>query len=140
MNKTELKDGTRIYYSLTQKRSLQEMQVGSQGQKIPWRRKWQLTLVFLPGKSHRQRSLQSRVMGSQWVRQDWMTEHVHTSARAHVYIHTHTHTHTHLFKQCLHPILYLTFPFRTPIIHGLDLFILYPYLFILILCSFIFPV
>ena len=25
--------------------------------KIPWRRKWQGTLVFLPGKSHRQRSL-----------------------------------------------------------------------------------
>ena len=28
--------------------------------KIPWRRKWQLTLVFLPGKSHGQRSY------SQW--------------------------------------------------------------------------
>ena len=26
--------------------------------KIPWRRAWQLTLVFLPGKSHGQRSLQ----------------------------------------------------------------------------------
>ena len=25
--------------------------------KIPWRRKWQPTPVFLPGKSHRQRSL-----------------------------------------------------------------------------------
>ena len=25
--------------------------------KIPWRRKWQSTLVFLPGKSHEQRSL-----------------------------------------------------------------------------------
>jgi len=25
--------------------------------KIPWRRKWQLTLVFLPGESHEQRSL-----------------------------------------------------------------------------------
>ena len=25
--------------------------------KIPWRRKWQLTPVFLPGESHRQRSL-----------------------------------------------------------------------------------
>jgi len=25
--------------------------------KIPWGRKWQLTLVFLPGKSHGQRSL-----------------------------------------------------------------------------------
>ena len=27
--------------------------------KIPWRRKWQPTPVFLPGKSHRQRSLMS---------------------------------------------------------------------------------
>ena len=26
-------------------------------EKIPWRRKWQLTLVFLPEKSHGQRSL-----------------------------------------------------------------------------------
>ena len=25
--------------------------------KLPWRRKWQLTLVFLPGESHGQRSL-----------------------------------------------------------------------------------
>ena len=25
--------------------------------KIPWRRKWQLTPVFLPGKSHGERSL-----------------------------------------------------------------------------------
>ena len=25
--------------------------------KIPWRRKWQPTLVFLPGESHEQRSL-----------------------------------------------------------------------------------
>jgi len=26
-------------------------------QKIPWRRKWQLTLIFLPGKLHGQRSM-----------------------------------------------------------------------------------
>ena len=26
-------------------------------EKIPWRREWQLTLVFLPGKSHGQSSL-----------------------------------------------------------------------------------
>ena len=43
--------------------------------KIPWRRKWQSTLVFLPRKSHGQRSLaglQSR--GSQSVGYDWATE------------------------------------------------------------------
>ena len=36
--------------------------------KIPWKRKWQPTPVLLPGKSHQ---LQS--MGSQRVRQDWVT-------------------------------------------------------------------
>ena len=34
--------------------------------KIPWRRKWQPTPVFLPGKSHGQRNLvDSQSMGSQ---------------------------------------------------------------------------
>ena len=32
--------------------------------KIPWRRKWQSTAVFLPGKSHGQRSLEGY---SPWV-------------------------------------------------------------------------
>ena len=44
--------------------------------KIPWRRKWQPTPVFLPGKSHRQRSLWAtvhRVSKSwTWLR-DWKT-------------------------------------------------------------------
>ena len=31
--------------------------------KIPWRRKWQPTLVFLPGKSHGQRSPVGSVHG-----------------------------------------------------------------------------
>ena len=31
--------------------------VDSWAGKIPWRRKWQPTLVFLPGKSHGQRNL-----------------------------------------------------------------------------------
>ena len=35
----------------------QEMWVQSVGWEIPWGRKWQATLVFLPGKSHGQRSL-----------------------------------------------------------------------------------
>ena len=34
-----------------------EIRVGSWVRKSPWRRKWQLTLVFLPEKSHGQRSL-----------------------------------------------------------------------------------
>ena len=39
--------------------------------KIPWRRKWQPTPVFLPGKSHGQRSLVARVQGSQRVEHNW---------------------------------------------------------------------
>ena len=37
--------------------TMQEMQVQSTGLKIPWRRTWQPTPIFLPGKSHGQRSL-----------------------------------------------------------------------------------
>ena len=47
--------------------------------KVPWRRKWQPSPVFLPGKSHGQRSL---VGPSSWgcrVRLDWATEHPHNA-------------------------------------------------------------
>ena len=41
---------------------------------IPWRRAWQPILVFLPGEFHGQRSLAIyKSMGSQRVRQDWVT-------------------------------------------------------------------
>ena len=36
---------------------MQEMGVQSRGREIPWRRKWQPTPVFLPGKSQGQRNL-----------------------------------------------------------------------------------
>ena len=36
---------------------MRETQVRSLDQKIPWRRAWQPTLVFLPGESHGQKSL-----------------------------------------------------------------------------------
>ena len=42
--------------------------------KIPRRRKWQLTPVFLPGKSHGQRSLGLQSMESQRVGHNWVTE------------------------------------------------------------------
>ena len=51
--------------------------------KIPWRRKWQPTLVFLPGKFHGQKSL---VGYSPWG---------HKESDTTDYMHTHTHTHTH---------------------------------------------
>ena len=51
---------------------------------MPWRRKWQLMPVFLPGKFHRQRSLTGY---RPWGRKESdSTEHMHT--------HTHTHTHS----------------------------------------------
>ena len=37
--------------------AMQETQVQSLGRENPWRRKWQPTPVFLPGKSYGQRSL-----------------------------------------------------------------------------------
>ena len=47
--------------------------------KIPWRRKWQPTPVFLPGKSHGQRSL---VDYSPWGHKELDTaEHTHTHKR-----------------------------------------------------------
>ena len=53
--------------------------------KIPWRRKWQPTPVFLPGKFHGQRSLAGN---SPWgLKETDMTERLSA--------HTHTHTHTH---------------------------------------------
>ena len=41
--------------------------------KIPWRRKWQTTPVFLPEKSHGQRSL-AGFWGLQKVRHDLVTQ------------------------------------------------------------------
>ena len=57
---------------------------GSWVGKIPWRRTWQPTPVFLPGESHGQRSLVGcRPFG---LKESDMTEQL---------THTHTHTHTH---------------------------------------------
>ena len=51
--------------------------------KIPWRRKWQPTPVFLPGKSHGGRKLADF---SPWGLREFDIDSTHT--------HTHTHTHT----------------------------------------------
>ena len=50
--------------------------------KIPWRRKWQPTSVFLPGKSHGQRSLTGYSL--------WGCKESDTTE----WLYTHTHTHT----------------------------------------------
>ena len=44
--------------------------------KVPWRRKWQPTPVFLPGKSHAQRSLAGYSAQGCRVRHDWAPIHV----------------------------------------------------------------
>ena len=44
------------------------------GKKIPWKRKWPPTPVFLPGKSHRQRSLRLQSMELHGIRHDSVTE------------------------------------------------------------------
>ena len=55
--------------------TMQVTQVQSLSQKIPWRRKWQPTPVFLPGKSHGQRSL---VGYSPWgCKESYTTEQLH---------------------------------------------------------------
>ena len=67
--------------------------------KIPWNRKWQPIPVFLPGKSHGQRSLEGY---SPWCHKESdMTEvlntHIHRKLCSHkhawTYIHTHIHAH-----------------------------------------------
>ena len=51
------------------------------------------TPVFLPGESHRQRSL---VGYSPWGRKEWnTTERLHARTHTHTRTRTHTHTHTH---------------------------------------------
>ena len=58
--------------------------------KIHWRRKWQPAPVFLPGKSHGERSL---VTYSPWgcrVRYNLAAKYTHS--------HTHTHTHTRSYE------------------------------------------
>ena len=61
--------------------------------KIPWRKKYQLTPVFLPGKFHGQRSL---VGYRPWgCKQSDMTEGLSVHARTHTHTLTHIHAHTH---------------------------------------------
>ena len=58
--------------------------------KISWRRKWQQTPLFLPGKLHWQKNL---VGYSLWGYKEWgMTERLSP--------HTHTSTHTHTLFAC----------------------------------------
>ena len=80
--------------------------------KIPWGRVWQLTPALLPGKSHRQRSLEGYTpMG---CKESDTTEHAHARARARTHTHTHTHTHT--------SSLYTQFNVTVPLLWGRESF------------------
>ena len=62
--------------------------------KIPWRKAWQPTPVFLPGEfPWTEEPCMLHSMGSQSVGHDWATKH----STAHT--HTHTHTHTRVRKK-----------------------------------------
>ena len=69
------RDGLPRWYSGLKNLPPQAGDAGSTlGQEIPWRRKWQPTAVFLPGKFHEQRSL---VAYSPWgCKKSDTTEHV----------------------------------------------------------------
>ena len=58
----------------------------------PQRRKWQPTPVFLPGKSHGQRSLVGY--------SPWGCKESDTTERVGIHTHTHTNTHTHTTHTC----------------------------------------
>ena len=45
--------------------------------KIPWRRKWQPTPVFLPGEFHGQRSLVSYIVHRVTKSQTWLSNKLH---------------------------------------------------------------
>ena len=53
--------------------------------KIPWRRKWQPTPVFLPRKFHGQRSLVGYSPWGHRVRHDWVCMHTHVCVRTHTH-------------------------------------------------------
>ena len=68
----------------------QETRMLSMRREMPWRRKWQLTPVFLPGALHGQRSLRHYCPWG--CKESDMTEHTHT--------HTHTLTRPNSLRHC----------------------------------------
>ena len=64
--------GTRVKEPAYKYRRHKSREFNPRARKIPWRRTWQPTPVFLPGESHGQRSLAGSI-GSQRVRHNWLT-------------------------------------------------------------------
>ena len=78
--------------------AMQRLRFGSWVRRIPQRRKWLHTSVFLPGEFHGQRSLAGY---SPWgCKESDVTERLtdarHTYMHTHTYIHMHTYMHIHM--------------------------------------------
>ena len=73
---------------------------------IPWRRKWQPTPVFLPGKFHGQRSLAGYSPRGQ--KELHMMEHMctHTQTHTYLYIYIHTHIYTYIYIHYMYVCIY----------------------------------
>ena len=69
---------------------------------------WQSTPVFLPGKSHEQRSMAGFSPGGSH-------KGGHDLARVHARIHTHTHTHTHRTILTQNPAVEVTGPIKSDV-------------------------
>ena len=90
---------------------MQETQVQSLGRKIPWRRAWRPTPVFLPGKSNGQRSLAG--YSPQGGKESDTTEPTRKSCLIrHVIIYIHKHTHVLAFSLLHFFILNAMFPMK----------------------------
>ena len=71
---------------------MQETQVWSLSQEgRKWRRKWQPTPVFVPGKFHEQRNLAGLVHGVPKSR-TWLSNSAHTHRHTHTWLYTYKHT------------------------------------------------
>ena len=77
--------------------------------KIPWRRKWYPTPVFLPEKFHGQRTLGGY---STWVAKSQTQlsgQHIHTHTLIHSHTHSQTNSHTHTHSHTNNLVLCIVF-------------------------------
>ena len=67
---------------------MQETQIPSLGWEDPWRRAWQTTAVFLPGKSHGWRAWWTTVHGAakSWTQMTWLSTQHSTYTYIYIYI------------------------------------------------------
>ena len=86
--------------------------------KIPWRRKWQPSPVFLLEKSHGQRSLAGC--------SPWDYKELNVTEVTHTHTHTHMHTHTHAQHVCKVCVVFSYF--HSILLHAYSIFLSNPVL------------